>query len=129
MNFRNENELFTWVIKAGANRLYYLNVKVDKNKQVYLVIKETKRIQEDGSKEVHRVMVFEKDFHKFIQGLIEVLKFLNDNGYTSRDLDIVKTASVFQTQAKEFLGTPPSEDFNSKGVLDKEDFSVDEFKL
>jgi hypothetical protein len=46
---RNQNELFTWRVKAGANRVYYLNIKTDKNGNHYLVIKETKHA-DDGSK-------------------------------------------------------------------------------
>lgn len=75
----NQNELFTWIVKAGANRLYYLNVKKDRNGDLYLVIKEAKRLQ-DGSREVHRIMVFEKDLKKFVGGLKEVLHYINSQG-------------------------------------------------
>jgi hypothetical protein len=82
----NQNELFTWVVKAGANRLYYLNVKKDRNSDLYLVVKETKRLQ-DGSREVHRIMVFEKDLKKFVSGLKEVLHFINTQGLIQEESD------------------------------------------
>jgi hypothetical protein len=86
----NQNELFTWVVKAGSNRLYYLNVKNDRNKDLYLVIKETKRLQ-DGSREVHRIMVFEKDLKKFVNGLKEVLQYINSLGLIDEDNNGVNT--------------------------------------
>jgi hypothetical protein len=77
MNNDNQNELFTYVVKAGVNRIYYLNVKEDRNGMLYLVIKESKRM-EDGSKEVHRIMIFEKDLDKFVTGMKNALQFISD---------------------------------------------------
>ncbi len=74
----NQNELFTWVVKAGLNRLYYINIKQDKNNEIYLVIKESKR-EADGKKQVHRVMVFGKDMKKFVEGFKKSLEFVNSN--------------------------------------------------
>ena len=59
----NQNELFTWIVKVGANRLYYLNVKDDINNNLYLVIKEAKRLQ-DGNREIDRIMILEKNLEK-----------------------------------------------------------------
>jgi hypothetical protein len=79
---RNQNELFTWRVKAGANRVYYLNIKTDKNGNHYLVIKETKHA-DDGSKDVHRVMIFEKDIAKFAHGIQKVLEYLEQQGVST----------------------------------------------
>ena len=76
-NNNNPNELFFWKIKAGINRNYYINVKKDKNEELYLVIKEVKTDM-DGNKDVHRVMVFEKDFKKFVFGMKKCLEFVNE---------------------------------------------------
>lgn len=74
----NSNEIFTWKVKAG-NRVYFMNVKKDKNERLYLVIKESKQGDEEGStKEVHRIMIFEKDFDRFFYGMEQVSKFVND---------------------------------------------------
>jgi hypothetical protein len=81
----NQNELFTWVVKAGATRIYYINVKEDKNGDLYLVLKETKR-RDDESKEVHRVMVFQKDFGKFVDGMRKALEFINNHNQGEEDL-------------------------------------------
>lgn len=94
MNQDNLNELFTWAIRAGQNRQYFLNIKQDRKGDLYLVIKETKRNQ-DGEKEVHRIMIFEKDLDNFVTGIKEVLHFINNfekrpanfanNSYPNRD--------------------------------------------
>ncbi len=77
----NQSELFTWRVKAGANRMYYINVKKDRNDHLYLVIKENKRDGE-GNKDVHRIMIFEKDLQRFVYGLKEALQFINNQGLT-----------------------------------------------
>jgi hypothetical protein len=76
---KNQNEIFTWRVKAGANRIYYLNIKTDRKGDFYLVIKETKH-RDDGSKEVHRVMVFEKDLGRFVQGMQKVVEEIEKQG-------------------------------------------------
>jgi|LakMenE01Jun11ns_1017448.scaffolds.fasta_scaffold9554662_1 hypothetical protein len=86
MNNDNQNELFTWVVKAGVNRIYYLNVKQDRNGMLYLVIKESKRM-EDGSKEVHRIMIFEKDLDKFVTGMKNALQFMSDRAPQEQNSD------------------------------------------
>jgi hypothetical protein len=75
-----QNELFTWRINAGANRVYYINIKQDKNGEMYLVIKESKSNggKESNPKEVHRVMFFQKDFDKLRDALREVFYFIED---------------------------------------------------
>jgi|GEM_PF-1599729 len=73
----NLNELFTWIVRAGQNRQYFLNIKQDRKGDLYLVIKETKRNQ-DGQKEVHRIMIFEKDLDNFVVGMKEVVHFINN---------------------------------------------------
>jgi Protein of unknown function (DUF3276) len=88
-----QNELFTWKIKAGTNRIYYLNVKKDKNDELYIVIKESKNLM-DGGRDVHRIMVFQKDFEKFVFGMKKTLEFINSQNSTpqdnSSDLDLSK---------------------------------------
>lgn len=76
---QNSNEIFTWIVKAGANRVYYLNIKQDKNGEIYLVVKESKK-NYDESREIHRVMIFKKDLAKFFKGMEEVQKFIEKEG-------------------------------------------------
>ena len=88
-----QNELFTWKIKAGTNRIYYLNVKKDKNDELYIVIKESKNLMY-GGRDVHRIMVFQKDFEKFVFGMKKTLEFINSQNSApqdnSSDLDLNK---------------------------------------
>jgi hypothetical protein len=85
MNQDNQNEIFTLAIKAGASRIYYLNVKTDRNGETYLIIKESKK-EIDGTKQIHRIMVFEKDLDKFAKGLQDVLSFINQRNPRSKNL-------------------------------------------
>jgi hypothetical protein len=70
----NQNELHSVKIRAGS-RTYFLNVKEDKNSNLYLVLKESK-LNQDGPNEAHRIMIFEDDFSKFIGGMKDVLEFI-----------------------------------------------------
>jgi hypothetical protein len=80
----NQNEIYSVKIRAGS-RTYFLNVKEDKNGELYLVIKESKQSQ-DGN-DVHRVMVFEEDFSKFISGMKETLEFIKKNQANRKIMD------------------------------------------
>jgi hypothetical protein len=89
LNFRhfsmndNQNELHSVKIRAGS-RTYFLNVKEDKNGNLYLVLKESKLTQ-DGPNEAHRIMVFEDDFQKFITGMRDVLEFIKKTQANRKD--------------------------------------------
>lgn len=72
----NQNEIYSVKMRAGS-RTYFLNVKEDKRGELYLVIKESKPNPEGN--DVHRVMVFEEDFPKFIRGMKDVLEFIKKN--------------------------------------------------
>jgi hypothetical protein len=79
----NQNELHSVKIRAGS-RTYFLNVKEDKNGNLYLVLKESKLTQ-DGPNEAHRIMVFEDDFQKFITGMRDVLEFIKKTQANRKD--------------------------------------------
>lgn len=70
-----EDELFTWIVKAGPNRVYYLNVKESSSGELYLIVKENKR-NPDGSKQSHRIMIFNQDLEKFAEGITKVMDFI-----------------------------------------------------
>ena len=72
--YDNQNEVYSVKVRAGS-RTYFLNVKEDKNSNLYLVLKESK-LSQDGRNEVHRIMVFEDDFSKFMDGIKDVLGFI-----------------------------------------------------
>ena len=69
------NEVFSWEVYAGKNRTYFYNLKEDKNNELYMTIKEVK-YSSDGFKEVHRIIIFEKDFANFQQGFNNSVSFI-----------------------------------------------------
>jgi hypothetical protein len=111
MNQDNLNELFTWVVKAGSNRQYFLNIKQDKKGDLYLVIKESKRNAE-GEKEIHRIMIFEKDLDNFVTGIKEVLHFVNNFEKTNfnNNLDFNTNQNPISNQNSASLATDLDDD-------------------
>jgi Protein of unknown function (DUF3276) len=69
------NEIFSQEIYAGRNRSYFIIIKQDKNGEMYLTIKELK-FNMDGTKEVHRVMIFQADFGNFLVGMQKAVEFI-----------------------------------------------------
>jgi Protein of unknown function (DUF3276) len=69
------NEIFSQEVYAGRNRSYFIIIKQDKNGEMYLTIKELK-FNMDGTKEVHRVMIFQADFGNFLVGMQKAVEFI-----------------------------------------------------
>ncbi len=69
------NEIFSQEIYAGRNRSYFIIIKQDKNEEMYLTIKELK-FNPDGTKEVHRVMIFQADYGNFLVGMQKAVEFI-----------------------------------------------------
>ena len=79
--------VFSKAIKAGK-RIYYVDVRKNKKDDMFLAITESKKIiTGEGnapsiSFEKHKIFLFKEDFDKFINGLQEAIKFIEDNGNT-----------------------------------------------
>ncbi len=121
--------MFYKIIKAGPNRVYYITTKEDKNGNIYLVFKEVKN-REDGSKEVHRIMVFEKDLKNFVETFKSVLRFINDRDFsTSKEIldsssniskDVMQTKSENDNQKIELNNTLGSNTNNNDDSFSSE---------
>ena len=68
-------------VKAGK-RIYYLDVKKARNEDLYLCITESKRKQtgeaEPPQFEKHKVFLYKEDFAHFIEGLNDVIGFVQN---------------------------------------------------
>ena len=95
---RAEREIvFSKAIKAGK-RIYYLDVKKSRNEEMFLSVTESKKkvVGDDASQvlfEKHKIFLYKEDFEKFMDGLREVIDFIqknqeSDNHVTTNDLDI-----------------------------------------
>lgn len=60
---KRRNEFYSTKLRAGR-RIYYFNVKMNKNGDKYLVIKESRK-ERSGEIVKTRVMVYEEDIHGF----------------------------------------------------------------
>ena len=95
---RAEREIvFSKAIKAGK-RIYYLDVKKSRNEEMFFSVFESKKkvVGDDASQvlfEKHKIFLYKEDFEKFMDGMREVIDFIqrnqeSDNHVTTNDLDI-----------------------------------------
>ena len=79
--------VFSKARKAGK-RINYVDVRKNKKGDMFLAITESKKIKTgEGnapsiSFEKHKIFLYKEDFDKFINGLQEAIKFIEDNGNT-----------------------------------------------
>ena len=87
--------LFSKAIKAGK-RIYYLDVKKDRNEDLFLSITESKKVIKGNASqrpnfEKHKIFLYKEDFDKFQNGLDEALRFargeISDRTEVEKQLD------------------------------------------
>ena len=73
--------VFSKAIKAGK-RIYYLDVRKNRKDEMFLAITESKKIISEGndspqvSFEKHKIFLYKEDFAKFINGLHDVMRYV-----------------------------------------------------
>ena len=80
----NDKEIvFSQSIKAGK-RIYYLDVKKNRKDEMFLAITESKKIvtgEGDDSQvsfEKHKIFLYKEDFEKFMAGLQQAIRFIEE---------------------------------------------------
>ena len=74
-------EIYSVSVRAGK-RTYFFDVKSTRRDEFYLTITESKkRYEQDGNFhfEKHKIFLYKEDFEKFIEGLQEVVTFIDQN--------------------------------------------------
>jgi hypothetical protein len=74
-------EIYSKAVRAGK-RTYFFDVKSTRSDEFYLTITESKkRFEQDGNFhfEKHKIFLYKEDFDKFIEGLQEVITFIDQN--------------------------------------------------
>lgn len=74
-------EIYSKAVRAGK-RTYFFDVKSTRRDEFYLTITESKkRFEQDGSFhfEKHKIFLYKEDFEKFIDGLQEVISYIDQN--------------------------------------------------
>jgi hypothetical protein len=74
-------DVLSKVMRAGK-RTYFFDVKSTRNKELYLIITESKkRMENDGSftYEKHKIFLYQEDFEHFSDSLKEIREFIESN--------------------------------------------------
>lgn len=84
-HFENDSkfreEIYSVSVRAGK-RTYFFDVKSTRRDEFYLTITESKkRFEQDGSFhfEKHKIFLYKEDFEKFMDGLQEVVTYIDQN--------------------------------------------------
>jgi hypothetical protein len=83
-------EIYSKAVRAGK-RTYFFDVKSTRRDEFYLTITESKkRFEQDGSFhfEKHKIFLYKEDFEKFIDGLQEVISYIDQNQQDDSDSEI-----------------------------------------
>jgi hypothetical protein len=74
-------EIYSKAVRAGK-RTYFFDVKSTRRDEFYLTITESKkRFERDGNFyfEKHKIFLYKEDFEKFVDGLQEVISYIDQN--------------------------------------------------
>lgn len=123
----NDKEIvFSQAIKAGK-RIYYLDVKKNRKDEMFLAITESKKIisgeGEDSqvSFEKHKIFLYQEDFEKFMNGLQQSIRFIqNEQGIHTFPRNEKKETT---TESKEAF--QPAEDKEETPTLDGGEIKID----
>ena len=83
-------EIYSKAVRAGK-RTYFFDVKSTRRDEFYLTITESKkRFEQDGNFhfEKHKIFLYKEDFEKFIEGLQEVISYIDQNQVDDYDIEI-----------------------------------------
>jgi hypothetical protein len=78
---RFREEIYSKAVRAGK-RTYFFDVKSTRRDEYYLTITESKkRFEQDGNFhfEKHKIFLYREDFEKFVDGLQEVISYIDQN--------------------------------------------------
>jgi hypothetical protein len=90
MDSKFREEIYSKAVRAGK-RTYFFDVKSTRRDEFYLTITESKkRFEQDGSFhfEKHKIFLYKEDFEKFIDGLQEVISYIDQNQQEDYDSEI-----------------------------------------
>ncbi|MBR1594034.1 MAG: DUF3276 family protein [Alloprevotella sp.] len=82
--------LFTRSVKAGK-RIYYVDVKQDRNGEYYVALTESKRVK-DGTEEAppqfekHKIFIYRTDIERFRNALDEATAFIGQENIVREDV-------------------------------------------
>ena len=121
-------EIFSKSVRAGK-RTYFFDVKATRRNEYYLTITESKkRFGKEGQAffEKHKIFLYREDFDKFLEGLQEVLDFIQrEQPYDPQEHARQEPAPTAGTnapaEAEAPVEEPVAEDFTNIEFEDLED--------
>lgn len=108
---KKDNEIiYSKAIKAGK-RIYYLDVKKSRNDDLFLAITESKKKVVGNDEDIqvtyekHKIFLYKEDFDKFIEGLQDVVGFINrEQGEAiPREVETVEPVITEESKTKSFF--------------------------
>jgi len=105
-------EIYSVAVRAGK-RTYFFDVKSTRRDEFYLTITESKkRFEQDGSFhfEKHKIFLYKEDFEKFMDGLQEVVSYIDQN--QKDDFEDQVEPNIYQNKEERILeGVRISKDY------------------
>jgi len=82
-------EIYSKAVRAGK-RTYFFDVNSTRKDEYYLTITESKKRYEQDGKfhfEKHKIFLYKEDFEKFIDGINEVVEYIEDRQPIDRQMN------------------------------------------
>lgn len=108
---KKDNEIiYSKAIKAGK-RIYYLDVKKGRSEELFLAITESKKkmvgLVDDKqvTYEKHKIFLYREDFGRFVEGLKEVVRFIEreQGESTPRPEESTELSTSEESKSKSFF--------------------------
>ncbi len=113
-------EVFTKAVRAGK-RTYFFDVKTTRSNDFYLTITESKKHSGKEGKifyEKHKIFLYKEDFEKFINGLNEVINYINNSKPKEEELSVEVDEKDAEPASKELSDRKfTSVDFDDLGKI------------
>jgi hypothetical protein len=109
---KKDNEIiYSKAIKAGK-RIYYLDVKKSRSEELFLAITESKKKVVGSADDMqvtyekHKIFLYKEDFGRFVEGLKEVVSFIeHEQGESiSRPEESTESSISEESKSKSFFG-------------------------
>jgi hypothetical protein len=94
MDKSDQEIMFSRTVKSGK-RIYYLDAKKNRRGDFFIAITESKKVINNDTDvpqvtfEKHKIFLYKEDIEKFMEGLMEVVSFVNENEDTIENEDIL----------------------------------------
>jgi len=86
-NFRNNDSVFSKIVKAGKRRTYFFDVRETRGNDFYLTLTESTRRFNGEGYDRHKIFLYKEDFNRFISGLEDTINYIKTELMPDYDYD------------------------------------------